>query len=143
MYSRPTEAAIAVMSRLAEAYDGSEQKLSAGELSSSRQLPKPFVAKVLSSLSAAGLVSSMRGPGGGFSLARPPDQITLWEVVSIFERNRTPKCPVGGGICGGGQTCPIHDKLAGIREATDRLLRETTFAAFYVNGAGSIHTSKS
>ena len=56
MYGRQTEYAIAVMGRLAEVYDGGETRLSAADVANSRGLQQPFVAKILSQLSQAGLV---------------------------------------------------------------------------------------
>ena len=39
-------------------------------------------------------------------------------------------CPFGGGRCGVGPACPLHDKLVDVQQAMDRLLHETTFAEF-------------
>ena len=72
MYGRRTEYAMAVMSRLAEVYDGGETRLCAADVAESRGLQQPFVAKILSQLSRAGLVIGSRGPGGGSAPARVP-----------------------------------------------------------------------
>jgi Rrf2 family protein len=131
MYGKQTEAAIAAMSRLAEVYDGGTTRLSAAEIADARGLQRPRVAKVLSVLSQAGLAIGSPGPGGGFTLACPPDRITIYDVFSRFERHsETPKCPFGGGICGVGQACPLHEELHAVREAMDRFLHETTFQNF-------------
>jgi Rrf2 family protein len=89
------------------------------------------VAKALSILSHAGLVDGSPGPGGGFTLARDPARIRLYDVFRLFEREEEElTCPFGGGVCGQGEPCPLHDRLAETRDALRRLLHETTFEAF-------------
>ncbi len=133
MYGKQTECAIASASRLAEVYDGGITRLNAEQLAEARGLRAPFVAKVLSSLSRAGIVSGTRGPGGGYTLARPPKAITLREIFDLFERPDTgTNCPFGGGICGAGAPCALHDSLVGIQSNMDIFLNETTLERFRV-----------
>ncbi len=48
-------------------------------------LPQPYLEQILLALKGAGLVRSKRGVGGGYVLARPPDQITLGQIVSAVD----------------------------------------------------------
>ena len=48
-------------------------------------LPQPYLEQILLALKGAGLVRSKRGVGGGYVLARPPEEITLGEIVSAVE----------------------------------------------------------
>jgi len=131
MYSKATETAIAATSRLAEVYDEADTRLSAADIAANRGLQRPFVAKVLSTLATAGIVRSVRGPGGGFALARHPRDIRLNDVARLFDReDPSDLCPFGGGICGAGEPCPVHDRLADVRRAMEVLLHETTFEIF-------------
>lgn len=66
-----------------------------------------FIRQILSQLRDAGLVTSQRGPTGGFSLAREPTQITLLAVYQALEDDRLltlpdhdphPQCPIGTTI---------------------------------------------
>lgn len=133
MYGKQTETAIAAMSRLAEVYDGGVTRLSSADIAENRGLQRPFVAKILTSLSQAGLVSGSPGPGGGYTLAKHPRDITVYEVFSLFEReNESNLCPFGGGVCGLGEPCAIHDKLVGVKRSMDEMLHDTTFDAFRV-----------
>ncbi|MCP4758868.1 MAG: Rrf2 family transcriptional regulator [Planctomycetes bacterium] len=133
MYSKQTETAIASASRLAEVYDGGITRLSATNIADSRGLQRPFVAKILTMLSQAGLVSGAPGPGGGYTLTRPPKKIRLYDIYRLFEReDNSDACPFGGGVCGVGEPCPLHNKLVEVQDATDRLLHETTLEAFRV-----------
>lgn len=133
MYGKATETAIAAMSRLAEIYDGGSTRLSAADIAASRGLQGPFVAKVLTKLSQAGLVTGSRGPGGGFALAKKPRDIRLREVYRLFEReDENNNCPFGGGVCGAGEPCPLHQKLVDVKQSMDALLQDTTFEVFRV-----------
>lgn len=131
MYGKATETAIAALSRLAEVYDEGQTRLSATEIADSRGLQRPFVAKVLSTLSQAGIIEGARGPGGGFTFLAHPKETTLHDVFCLFERENTLNdCPFGGGVCGTGDKCPLHDRLVKVRKATDEVLRGTNFDAF-------------
>jgi len=133
MYGKQTECAIAALSRLAEVYDGGRTRLSAADIADSRGLPRPFVAKILSVLSQAGLVTGARGPGGGAALARHPSRIKLYDAFRLFEReDRSNNCPFGGGVCGAGDPCPLHHRLVDLQRALNRLLHETTFDEFRI-----------
>jgi Rrf2 family iron-sulfur cluster assembly transcriptional regulator len=48
-------------------------------------LPQPYLEQILLALKGAGLVRSKRGVGGGYVLARPPEQIRLSEIVSAVD----------------------------------------------------------
>ena len=139
MYGKATETAFAALSRLAEVYDGGATRLSAKQIAESRGLQHPFVSKILSTLSQAGIIEGARGPGGGFSFVRNPKEVALYDVFRLFEReNESKVCPFGGGICGSGDKCPLHDKLIDVQKATDAMLRKTSFDVFrlaYQKGA--------
>lgn len=131
MYGKQTERAIAAMSRLAEVWDGGVTRLSASDIASNRALPGPMVAKLLTALSQHGLVRGAPGPTGGYCLARDPREITLEQVYNIFERTDTsPLCPFGGGVCGIGDPCAMHDRLVSMQDSVRDLLRNTTFQIF-------------
>ncbi len=132
MFGKQTVCAFAVMGRLAEVYDGGQSRLTSAELAEARNLSRPMVSKVLSSLSQAGLVVGSPGPGGGFALAREPREIPLHDAFAVFERadHYRKECPFGGGVCGGDDPCPVHERMATVLEAMDGLLHETTFDIF-------------
>jgi Rrf2 family transcriptional regulator, iron-sulfur cluster assembly transcription factor len=129
-YGKVAQHAIAAMSRLAQVY-GRKMKLSSADIAQSRNLPQPVVAKVLTVLSQAGLVTGSPGPGGGYALAKPPGAITLHDVAELFDRqDEALGCPFGPGWCGNGAPCPLHQQLDQIRQQIDRFLKSNTFASF-------------
>ena len=129
IHGKTTETAIAAMGYLSELFDEGK-RCSAAEIASTRRLQGPYVSKVLTELARAGLVLGVRGPGGGFSLGRAPEEIALHEVYDLFERRDGDACPFGGGVCGEGDLCPLHEKFTAVRKETDRILHETTFGVF-------------
>ena len=60
-------------------------RLSATELSGDTGVPLPTAQKLMGQLAPAGLLSSVRGAGGGFTLARPADAISLADIVEAVE----------------------------------------------------------
>ncbi|SIN59992.1 transcriptional regulator, BadM/Rrf2 family [Parasphingorhabdus marina DSM 22363] len=62
-----------------------EGKLNATKLSAETGVPLPTAKKLVSRLTAAGLIESTRGVGGGIRLARPPASISLADIVEAVE----------------------------------------------------------
>ena len=128
--SKFTQQAVAAVSRLAEVHKDGDAWLSAADIAESRNLRKPASAKVLSVLAQEGLVVGFPGPGGGYRLSRPPAQISLWDVVQLFDREPTMSCPYGPGWCGNGDPCPLHDSLVELHSTVEAYLRAKTFDVF-------------
>ena len=131
-YSKTTQNAIAAISRLAEVYDPKGKTfLSSMDIAKVRRLPKPNVAKLLTTLSQSGLVTSSHGPGGGYALAKSPKRIALYDIAALFERiEDNINCPFGPHWCGTGDPCPLHDDLTRLDEQWTRFLKKTTLDVF-------------
>jgi len=67
------------------------------EIAQRTQIPPGYLSKVLRTLSQAGLLESRRGIGGGFMLAKPPDQMSILDVLNAVDDgvNRIESCPLG------------------------------------------------
>jgi FeS assembly SUF system regulator len=73
---------------------------SAAQLSDELGLPLPTVSKLLKRLLQAGLLTSMRGTGGGYSLAHAPHAVSVADVVSAIEGPvALTECSLGKGSC--------------------------------------------
>ena len=70
-------------------------RLSATELSGETGVPLPTAQKLMGQLATAGLLSSVRGAGGGFALARPAQDISLADIVEAVEG------PIAMTVCSG------------------------------------------
>jgi Rrf2 family protein len=127
IYSNACRYAIRAMSRLAMLRPDGYVLLD--ELCEGTDLPRHFVAKIFQDLVRKGLLVSAKGRGGGFALARPPENITLLEIVAIVDgAEEVDACVVGMSKCDDEQPCPQHDQWAPIRAKLKEFLTETTLA---------------
>lgn len=129
-YSKLAQAGIAAVSYLA-AVSPENRLAGSAEIAEDRQLSRMLVAKVLTLLSAAGLVEGKPGPAGGYQLARAAAEITLLDVVKVFEdpQDRV-MCPFGPHWCGVGPNCPLHDTFMDMHQKTLNRLDHETFQQF-------------
>lgn len=70
---------------LAELSRGAQLRLPASELAVRCNLPEPTVAKILKSLTRAGVLSSTRGVNGGYGLTRTPEKITVADIITAMD----------------------------------------------------------
>ena len=82
--SAKTEYACIAMLELAERY-GSGEPVRIRSIADEHGVPPRFLVQILLQLKGAGLVTSTRGASGGYQLVRPPDEISLGEVMSVIE----------------------------------------------------------
>ena len=75
----------AVVMMTAAARRGDTVRLSAGVLAEDTGVPLPTAQKLMGRLASAGLLNSVRGAGGGFTLARPVSEISLADIVEAVE----------------------------------------------------------
>ena len=75
--------AVVMMTAAARRAEG--ERLSATELSEETGVPLPTAQKLMGKLAAAGLLTSVRGAGGGFTLARTGQEISLADVIEAVE----------------------------------------------------------
>lgn len=75
----------AVLTMTAAARHCGRARVNAAQLAEETGLPAPTVQKLVSRLSAAGLLKSVRGAGGGLMLARPAAAISLADIVEAVE----------------------------------------------------------
>lgn len=80
---------------------GNNQPVSLVEVSRRHGVSVPFLKKIVRSLRASGLVESKEGVGGGYTLARTPESISMWDIISAFDRT-------SGGTKPGSSVCPVN-----------------------------------
>ncbi len=129
-YSKLAQAGIAAVSYLA-AISPEKRLAGSAEIAEDRQLSRVLVAKILTLLSAAGIVEGRPGPSGGYLLSRPPSEITLLDIVKVFEdtENRV-MCPFGPNWCGVGPLCPLHDTFTELHDKLLESMDRENFAQF-------------
>ena len=97
------------------------------QIASAEQLPQSYLAKIFQGLAKEGMVRSHRGAKGGFSLARPVEQITLRQIVEAVEGPiALLRCLAPWEGCDRTDTCPIYPVLAKAQGQLVALLEATT-----------------
>jgi Rrf2 family transcriptional regulator, nitric oxide-sensitive transcriptional repressor len=122
-----TDFALRALMRLA----GEPQRIFAtSEIAAEFGISRNHLAKVVRDLANGGFISTQRGIGGGFYLARPPQSITLGEIVRALEgESALVECfRQDGGDCVLSPRCRLKSRLAAAREAFMRELDATTLA---------------
>jgi Rrf2 family protein len=129
IYGKTASNAIAVMSYLAE---DKSRRGGSGEIAESRGISQALTAKLLTQLASAGLVSGQPGPGGGYTLAKAAKDISLMDIVELFEQTNPPSlCPFGHNWCGEGKNpCPLHDTILEMLASNRRFMHETRLSVF-------------
>jgi len=90
-------------------------------------LPQHFLAKIMQSLAKSGVLQSQKGPKGGFALAHPPGEITLYDIVeALDDLSNYNHCAVGLAECNDAVPCPLHNMWVGVRTAVLDYFRRTT-----------------
>jgi Rrf2 family iron-sulfur cluster assembly transcriptional regulator len=77
------------------------------------------------------LVRGTPGPGGGYTLGKKASDISLLNIVALFEQTATPSlCPFGHNWCGNGDPCPLHDTILQMIGKHQRFLEGTRLSVF-------------
>lgn len=98
-------------------------------------LPEPFLGQILRLLVRAGLVHSKKGVGGGFTLARRPEQISFLEVLEALEGPvAVNRCQSPVEECTEAGRCSMESIWARAQDALLGVLRESTLADAYCTG---------
>lgn len=123
MFSLTIEYALRIMVYLASL---GEKTPTIAQIASATKVPAGYLAKVLRQLARAGLIRSQRGLHGGSTLARPGDQISVWDVVQAVDPiARITTCPLGlknHGV----NLCPLHKRLDQAIASVERALRDSS-----------------
>tara|TARA_R110002126_G_scaffold21419_6_gene77417 strand:- start:5 stop:451 length:447 start_codon:yes stop_codon:yes gene_type:complete len=98
------------------------KKIGAKEIAETLEVPLPFLAQLLRNLTAHELISSAKGPRGGYYLNEENQKKTIWEVmVSIDGTAKFDECFLGLAKCNDENPCPAHVIVAPFKE---RMLKD-------------------
>lgn len=121
LFSRQCEYALQAVTYLALKPEG--EMTSIKELAKKLNIPYHFLGKILQDLSYKGLLSSQKGPSGGFGLAMPAKDITLFHIVEAIDGvGFTKNCVLGFPECSGQNPCAVHEKWSGLRDGVYAML---------------------
>lgn len=99
------------------------------EIAEHEGIPPVYLRKVLGELRRHRLLRSVKGIRGGYELARPAGDITLWDVFRVLEPDPyLDTCILGHGPCNTESACPLHEDWSQVRNEIVRLLENKTIA---------------
>ncbi len=125
LFSQTAEYALRAIVWLA---DNSDRPHTTGEIADATRVPAGYLSKVLQGLGRKGFVSSRRGLGGGFTLTRAVDDLTILDIVNAVDPiQRITTCPLSLDAHGT-NLCPLHRKLDDALATIEATLGETTLA---------------
>jgi Rrf2 family protein len=137
LISQTAEYALRAVVHLAKQAEGDgKTSLTVPEIAAATHVPSGYLSKVLQQLTRAGLITSQRGIGGGFRLARETAAISILDVVQAVDSlGRIHSCPLG--ITSHTHLCPLHRKLDAAIAQAETAFRETTLAEL-VSGTNAL-----
>ena len=132
MLSKKTKYGVKAMIHLAEL--ASPKPVGIQEIADQKQIPKKFLDTILLELRNAGLVLSRKGKGGGYSLARLPEEISLGAIIRVLEgplaltpcASRSAYQPCDD--CPDVHACSIRLVMVDVRDAMAHVLDDRTLA---------------
>ena len=125
MFSQTVEYALRAVVFLA---DHAPTACTTDQISTATQVPKPYLSKVLQNLGRNNIVRSQRGIGGGVTLVKMPNELTILEVVNAVEPiERIHTCPLSLKSHGT-KLCPLHQRMDEALEMVEKSFKQTTVA---------------
>lgn len=122
MISQSVEYALRAIVTLGYRHD---EPMTGQQIAEITRVPAPYLLKLMQQLVRAGLIHSQRGRGGGFSLTRPPAEITMWDIIEAVDPlRRIESCPLG--FEGHTTLCPLHRRLDNATAEAEAAFRNTT-----------------
>jgi Rrf2 family nitric oxide-sensitive transcriptional repressor len=105
-----------------------DEPMTTAAIAERTQVPAAYLAKILQGLTREGIVRSQRGVGGGVTLAKPAEKLTILEVVNAVEPlQRIKSCPLklrSHGV----KLCPLHRRLDNALASMEAAFAATTLA---------------
>ncbi len=127
MVSATADHALRALLLLARAENAKPMR--ADEIADATGAPRNYMGKVLGAIAKAGLITSARGPAGGFTLAVPAAEISLGRVIDLFDSiPANPICMLGSGKCDPTHPCRAHEAWTAVISARRSPLNSTSIA---------------
>jgi Rrf2 family protein len=126
--SQTSRYALQAAAYLAESTD-EDARATVGEIAEALDVPRNYLSKILHQLAKRGVLTSTRGPSGGFRLSALASEIKLIDIVETVEPRTTEReCLLGRPTCSDATPCSAHDRWREVNDALTRFLEETTLA---------------
>jgi Rrf2 family iron-sulfur cluster assembly transcriptional regulator len=123
-----TKGRFAVTAMIDVALHGSESPVTLAAISERQKISLSYLEQLFGKLRRHGLVDSVRGPGGGYNLARGADAVSVADIITAVDE------PIDATQCGGKENCHddrrcmTHELWAGLNAHIFSFLRSVTLA---------------
>lgn len=125
--TQTAEYALRTMAQLA--IEGGGEPVRAKDLAEATEIPVHYLSKLLRKLVVAGLLTSEKGHGGGFVLAKPAAHIRLMDVLEAVDASSVSShCAFGWSKCSNEHPCPLHPIWIQLTEAFEAWACRRTLA---------------
>lgn len=125
--SKGTDYGIRILAHLAKDDVGTTHN--AREVAEDLQLPVPMASKVMKSLARAGVLESHRGVKGGFSLSRPPSELSVADMIAALEGPvAMTECQMGVSSCQHEGVCSVQEPWSVINRSVQNTLSMITLS---------------
>ena len=115
----------------------------ANELAKVLGVPGNYLSKILHALGRAGLLTSGRGPRGGFQLARGADKMLLADVLEALDPTLLRSdCLLGNPTCSDEEACAVHHRWKDLRDPICEFFRGTTVASVMEGRPGPLSVTE-
>lgn len=132
MISQKTRYALRALLYLVEKGEGAPVQLA--RIAETQQVPRKYLELIMLDLKKAGIVTSVRGPSGGYRLAQPPEDISFGDILRVTD-GPIALVPCASvhfystcDDCHDEATCAIRKVLAMVRESSVGILEGTSLA---------------
>ncbi len=99
------------------------------EIAKSQEIPAHFLSKILQDLVRQNILTSIKGPHGGFSFKKSPKQLKLIKIVELIDGTGIwDRCGIGLKSCSDKNPCPIHHSFKKLKAEIRSMLTEKTVA---------------
>jgi Rrf2 family protein len=107
--------------------EGKNEKVSIQEISKNQGISKKYLENIFHQLKNAGILSSVRGPNGGYRLAKDPEKISIYDIVEALEGPvDMVHCLDNEGNCSRVNTCPSRSFWGDLRRINRDFLSHQT-----------------
>ena len=106
-----------------------EGPVQSAEIARRQCIPEPYLDQLLTNLRRAGFIRSVRGPQGGHALLRPPEEITLAQVVEALEGSLSPVAWLDDESCTGTGYSAQREVWEEVRRTTEQILSGVSIAS--------------
>ncbi|MBS1782475.1 MAG: Rrf2 family transcriptional regulator [Bacteroidetes bacterium] len=111
-----------------------QRRVGATEIGKGIGAPKPFTSKILQELTKRGIISSQKGPNGGFFVTEQQLLTPIKMIVLTIDGDAIyTRCALGTGPCSDSTPCPVHAQFKHIRAQAIKMLNQTSIGMLSVN----------